>query len=89
MPRDKLLRKIPQRIGDILVQEDWITPEALAEALEIQRRSTVKRVGEILRECGYVNEEQIARALAKQYDLKYFDLKEMADGWSLSRELYS
>lgn len=89
MPREKLLRKSPQKIGEILVQKGFISQEALEQALLIQKKTRVRRVGEILKDMGRVSEEQIARGLAAQYMLEYIDLAALPAGWSIDAQLYS
>ncbi len=46
---------------------------ALKEALEVARDSG-KRVGEALVDLGFVDEEDVTKALAAQYDMEYVDL---------------
>lgn len=89
MPREKLLRKSPQKIGEILVQKGYISQEALEQALQIQKKTRVRRVGEILKDMGRVSEEQIGRSLADQYQLDYIDLSTLPPGWTIDAQLYS
>lgn len=58
------------RIGEILIQLGYITPEQLNEALRIQQ-STQELLGQILRRLGYINGEQLARAQAYQFGVEY------------------
>lgn len=89
MPREPLLKKSPQKIGEILVKHGWISNEALGRALDQQARPAVKKVGEILKASGQVTEEQLAQALAEQYGLQYFDLQGLPEGWKIDRDLYT
>ena len=61
------------RIGDILVSEGKITPEQLEEGLALQRNDK-REIGKILLSLGYVNEADLARALAKRLRLDYVEL---------------
>ena len=56
------------RIGDLLVQNGYITDDQLKEALGIQKQSGGKRIGQVLIEIGYVTEEQMLSALANRLD---------------------
>ena len=67
-PREKL------RLGDVLVQQQLITTEQLARALELQR-GTGKRLGRILVEAGAVTEEAVAHGLARQLRVPVVNLK--------------
>lgn len=58
------------RIGEILVQMGYVTPDQMEEALQIQR-STRELVGEILIRLGYITREQLARAQAHQFGVDY------------------
>jgi len=66
---------IHERIGDILVKKNLITPQQLMEALDAQRKSG-KPLGEILVELEIISEEDIANALAKQKNLPVVNLEE-------------
>ncbi|MEW6293752.1 MAG: GspE/PulE family protein [Pseudomonadota bacterium] len=62
------------RLGDLLVQQNVITPEQLRLALEEQKRSG-RKLGRVLVESGYATEEGISRALARQLGADFVDLK--------------
>ena len=62
------------RIGNLLVQEKVISQEQLALALEQQKRSG-RKLGRVLIENGFVTEEAISEALAKQLKIPYLNLK--------------
>ena len=53
------------RIGEVLVQEGRITPKQLLHALALHEKKK-RRLGEILTELGYSNEQDIRLALAKK-----------------------
>ena len=54
-----------KRLGDMLLQEGVITQEQLEQALEAKRTSD-KRLGEILVEMNFTTEANITRALTRQ-----------------------
>jgi len=58
-----------KQIGKILVDAGIITDKTLERALKIQKGSS-KRLGELLREMGIVSEEEVAEAIASQFNLK-------------------
>jgi len=64
-------------IGEILSDGNSITREQLQRGLSHQRE-TGKRLGETLVEIGYASEEDVAKALAKQYSLPYLSLASLS-----------
>jgi len=62
------------RLGDVLVGQKLISREQLAIGLEQQKRSG-RRLGRVLVENGFCNDEQIAEALARQFNVPYVNLK--------------
>ena len=64
----------PMRIGELLISQGLITPEQLDIAL----REGGRRVGKTLVNLGYVMDEDISRALAKQFSLNFISLKDTA-----------
>jgi hypothetical protein len=60
-------------LGAILAERGLIDPERLAEALT-EAQATHRRVGEVLLQKGWLYEQELARALAHQYELEYVDL---------------
>jgi MSHA biogenesis protein MshE len=61
-------------LGEVLVQQELITQEKLDSALAEHKR-TGRLLGRVLVDTGAVTEEQIARAVAKQLDVPYIDLR--------------
>jgi type IV pilus assembly protein PilB len=61
-------------LGAILAERGLIDPERLAEALA-EAQATHQRVGEVLLRKGWLYEQELARALAHQYELEYVDLE--------------
>src|SRR5664279_3615633 len=64
-----------KRLGDILVEMEFITAAQLEEALAEQENSH-KRVGEILVDLGRISAVQLTQALARRLDVDYVDLTE-------------
>jgi len=62
------------RIGSLLVQEKLISQEQLDLALEQQKQSG-RKLGRVLVENGFVAEEGISEALAKQLRIPFLNLK--------------
>lgn len=63
------------RLGDLLLKADLITQDQLDGALAAQRDRR-KRLGEILREDGVIDEVDLAAVLAVQLDTALVDLRE-------------
>ncbi|MBN1689369.1 MAG: hypothetical protein JW893_09720 [Candidatus Omnitrophica bacterium] len=61
------------RIGEILLQHNWIEWEQLRNALMSQRESG-ERIGSILVHMGAVTKERVARAVAEQHQKPFVDL---------------
>lgn len=68
-PRKKI------RIGDLLVQNGIITEAQLQLALDRQRQSGL-RLGRVMVELGFVEENQFLSFLAQQMDVAFVDLKQ-------------
>jgi MSHA biogenesis protein MshE len=66
----------PERIllGDLLIQQGLLTPEKLNLALEDQKRSG-RKLGRIVVEKGFVTEQAMCQALARQMQIPFVDLK--------------
>ena len=62
------------RLGDLLIQQGLLTDEQLKFALDEQKRSG-RKLGRIVVESAFVTEEQISKALARQLQVSYVDLK--------------
>ncbi len=61
------------RLGDLLVQESLITSDQLQEALAAQKTSG-RKLGRMFIDNGWVDETQIAKALARQLRAQYVDM---------------
>lgn len=62
------------RLGEILVQQKLLSEEQLQFSLGEQKR-TGRKLGRVFIENGFVTEEQISGALAKQLNIPYINLK--------------
>jgi len=62
------------RLGEILVTQKLLTPEQLKLSLDEQKR-TGRKLGRVFIEQGYVTEQEISEALAKQLQIPYINLK--------------
>jgi len=69
----KSVRATQQSLGDALAAGNVISPEQLKQALAAQKRSN-RLLGNILLEYGFVTREDIARVLARQYDMEFATL---------------
>jgi len=63
------------KLGELLVKENLITPVQLQQAIEEQQKSG-GRLGESLTKLGFIENEQLAEFLSKQYGVPYIDLRE-------------
>lgn len=62
------------RLGEVLMQQKLLSEEQLQQALADQKR-TGRKLGRVFVESGYVTEDQISGALARQLDIPYINLK--------------
>jgi MSHA biogenesis protein MshE len=62
------------RLGDVLVAQKAISQDQLRIALEHQKKSG-RRLGRVLVEQGFVNDEQICEAISRQLNIQYVNLK--------------
>lgn len=67
-------RSTRERLGEILVRTEMITPEQLQDALEIARRDG-KMIGGVLVEKGWLAPRDLATALSIQLGIPLIDLK--------------
>lgn len=70
------LKKIPRHklIGEILIEEGFLEPESLEEALKIQKEEGGGLLGEILIRIGAISEEQLITGLSKQLSIPFIRL---------------
>ncbi len=69
-----MARPVKIRLGEILVRQKLISQEQLNTVLDQQKRSG-RKLGRVCIENGYVTEEQISGALAKQLNIAHINLK--------------
>lgn len=62
------------RLGEILLRQKLLSEEQLKSALDEQKRSG-RKLGRIFVDAGYVTEEQIGDALARQFQVPFINLK--------------
>jgi MSHA biogenesis protein MshE len=62
------------RLGDLLVGQKIVSQENLRLALEQQKRSG-RKLGRVLVELGFVTEDQIGEAIARQLNIPFVNLK--------------
>jgi type IV pilus assembly protein PilB len=66
----------PRRLGNLLVQKGYITPDKLQSALEKQKQDRRnKLLGEILVDLQYCSEDQVVECLAEEYGVPYAKLE--------------
>lgn len=65
------------RLGDIMVETNTITEEQLELALECQQ-ATGRRLGDVLVRLNFATERQVKEALAKQLDVAFVELDDVA-----------
>lgn len=65
-------RKGPKRIGDVLIEEGYITPQQLEQAL-LEGRATGAPLGVVLLKLDFIDEIHLGKALAKLHGLQYID----------------
>ncbi len=70
-PHRALAQRSARSIGAILVEEGKLTPREVERVLERQRKDKA-RFGEAAVRLGYVSEDDVRFALARQYDMPHF-----------------
>jgi type IV pilus assembly protein PilB len=69
------VKRKTKQLGQILIEQGFITSEQLEQALEEHRR-TPKSLGRTLIDLGMIKESNLVRALAEQVGLEFVDLTE-------------
>ena len=72
-PTPPVRTRVP--IGEVLVRNGFVTPEAVEEALR-EQQAAGGRIGDILLRNGVVTESQITRVLAEQFGIRFVDLED-------------
>ena len=74
-PTDILNAEAPSgRLGDILLAKGLLSEKRVAEAVEIQQK-TSRRLGQIIIEKGWVPEQQVLKALGEQLEVPFVHLR--------------
>ena len=63
------------RLGDVLIEFGYITPDQLNTALAYQKEHRDLRVGQAMHELRYLNERQVLEALAQRLQLTMIDIE--------------
>lgn len=63
------------RLGEILIQQNLLSPEQLEQAL-IEQKRTGRKLGRVFIDSGFVTEKQISEALARQLNIPFIDLSQ-------------
>lgn len=66
-------RRTQRRLGEILVEEGWITEDDIQDAL-LESKKTGQYLGAVLVRRGKITKEQLGKALAKQFNIQYVSL---------------
>lgn len=74
-----------KRLGEMLVSASYITQGQLNMALDLQKKSPGKKIGEILVENGFTTQERVYRMLEKQLGVEFVDLTKVSIPRELSR----
>ena len=69
------MRKSKLRLGEILIKEGLLTQAQLEEILRFQKMSG-RTIGDIAVDRGFLKEEDLANALAKQLDIPFVSIKD-------------
>jgi len=70
------MTKQRMHLGEILFKAGLVEKQALINAIKTAKSSN-KRLGQVLLDLGLINEDTLAKAIAKQFGLKYVDLDDV------------
>lgn len=65
------------KIGDVLIEQGYLTEADLKKALAVQEKSRGKRLGEVLIEQRYITENQMLQAMAAKMDCQVVNINGM------------
>src|SRR5690606_7820470 len=71
--KDRGMARSRKKLGEILVEWGALTPAQAEQGVKLAKGSG-KRLGEALVEAQLASDEQVAKALAKQFQLEYIEL---------------
>lgn len=66
--------KKPQRLGEMLIQDQLISLSQLTEALNFQK-ADARRLGEILLDKGWIDDDRLTKSLAEMFQIPYRRIK--------------
>ena len=66
------------KIGDVLIEQGYLTEKDLEKALLVQKSSDGKRLGEVLIEQGYITENQMLQAMAAKMDCQVVNIDNLS-----------
>lgn len=69
-----MLRNKKTYIAEMLLENHLITPQQLEQAMKVQENSD-KKIGEILVDLGFIDENKLVDLLSKQLNVQFIDLK--------------
>jgi len=69
---EQQIMNVLPRLGDVLVEQGWLSPEALEEGLEAQAENG-ERLGQVLVQQKKITEQELLNALALQLDLEVME----------------
>jgi hypothetical protein len=64
--------------GDILIAAGLVSPQEVKESLAIQKKIRCMKVGKLLVEMGYINENKIYEVLAEKFRKRFVDLERIS-----------
>ncbi|MBW2466436.1 MAG: hypothetical protein JRF02_03970 [Deltaproteobacteria bacterium] len=64
--------------GDILIRSGLVPSETVRQSLAIQKQLRRVKLGELLLELGYLNEEQLCRVLAEKFRKRFVNLQKFS-----------
>ena len=70
--QEQQIMNVLPRLGDVLVERGWISPEALQEGLDAQAENG-ERLGQVLVQQKKITEQELLNALALQLDLEVME----------------
>ena len=64
--------------GDILIEAGLVSPQVVEQSLTIQKKLRRMKVGKLLLEMGYINENQIYEVLAEKFRKRFVSLEKIS-----------
>src|SRR5690554_3119650 len=79
-----MVKKLPRKLGELLVDFSYITDEQLKDALE-QQKDSDRKLGELLVELNYINESNLIQVLEFQLGVPHVRLSDYIVNSQLAR----